>query len=1086
MLRVFLLFAFCLSTAWGQGAAEVPYHNRGVAEDKVIAAHTAVDGILINDIFINDGLFEVQNFNSLTNLTSTASTGGSLSFAAYDMEGMTRYTNNGTFIASSARFDTVDEFGYRNPATTFVNTANGRMDFLDGINLGGGVTVNEILLFEGYVDPLSHFNVNARNIENHGLIRMGAGGAALIGGTNSVTGELQADNVDLKGGTMVTDEIGYVMGVPGVLDDTLFVDNNGIGIGYLSPLGIYDVYWGVGAFTNQNVANFMTVNPTQVISPPHRVTNQFGAFGQTSLFLTDAQSWGFFNQTSPTNINIQAVFVQTANSNVTADVEWTPQFRGADTSGNGLLTAVVKLSSTTIDPLTLQETTKDLFILDQLGSSSNKAVIRNDKFPTFLRPLNYFITRIDPVGFGFGFNQTSNITVTPDLFFGPGFASPVVTNAYSGYSFNFASYVYAPPLIGGGSFSPPVSVRDFPGRWEVRGKHVDLTDLGVKGEGLISIDTPDLVQPVGTIIDAQNLTFNFAFTNTAAPFRFQGLSKKTVSRLAGDVLLWSGVWSNVLSTVSVTPSNTFVTNFTTLLYHTLMVDASQLTQTQLVSVADFNVKAQSLIIQDDMVVSNRFTTTAKDLTIAGSVELRNILFTQDATNFPNLINLTNQATGTLTLVGLADFGIPGRSLSNFVNRGTISSYSQSVIADNVDITGRMISGQLGLIPVILPPFGLIFTNGFATNSGPINITANRSARLTGAVLGTFGNIDLAGSVFKLDHTSVAAGGTVSFDVTGDLQDSGITANNVFVSSNSFAMNTVAGIGNLLGSSFEAQPPPRGIFRMIWGTPTNTVTSITNIPTSGNWPILTNQAFLAYNTNTAIGRLKLDSTTNSIFEFSGTSQGRALFVDTIEIIGTGITNLASLTSQIRLITNSSSSIDIYYANIISTNLQRNLPLGFTNLAEFFNGRKFPGGGTFHWVPNFNGPNSSEDVVQTIVSGGVTNQVTISMNSALRHSLIIDMDGDGIANGNDDFPMNNAPGTVTIASISLSTQDGHIAVQFTAFPGTYSVQTASSLEGKPTWKTIGTYQHPGPLASAMSMTDPDPISEVKRFYRLIYTP
>jgi len=1085
MLRVFLLLAVCLSSSWGQGTTEVPYHNRGVAEDKVIAAHTVVDGVPINDIFINDGFFEVQNFNSLTNLSSASTQGGSLSFAAYDMQDMTRYTNNGTFIASSARFDTVDEFSYRRPATSFVNTVNGRMDFLDGINLGGGLTVNEVLLFSGYLDPLSHLDVNARNIENHGLIRMGAGGAAFLGGTNTVTGELQADNVDLRGGMMVTDEIGYVMGTPGFLDDSLFIDVNGNGIGYFAPLGINDVYWGVGSFTNQNVANFMTVNPTQVISPPHRVTNQFGAFGQTIVFLTDAQSWGYVNQVSPTNINVQTVFVQTANSNVLADVEWTPLFEGAASSGNGLLTAIVKLSSVTVNPLTLQETTKDLFIWDQLGSTSNKSVILNRKFAGYSRPLNYFIHRVDPIGFGLGFNQKSNVVVTPDLFFGPGFATRVVTNAYSGYAFHLANLVYSPPLVGGGAFSPPVSVRDLPGRWEVRGKHVDLTDGGVRGEGLISIDTPDLVQPVGTVIDAQNLSFNFSFTNPAVPFRFQGLAKKEISRFGGDVLLWSGVWSNIFSTVSVTPSNTFVTNLTTFLYHSLIVDATALSQTQLVSVADFNVKTHDLVIQDDMVVSNRFTSTAQSLTIAGSVELRDVLFTQDTTNFPNLINLTNEATGELKLVGLADFGITGRSLNNFVNRGTISSYSQSVVADNVDITGTMVSGQAGFIPVVLP-IGIVFTNGFVADSGPINITANRSARLTGATLATQGNVDFAGSVFKLDHSTVSAGGSVTFEVTGDLQDSGTTANNVFVSSNSFSMNAVVGIGNLLGSTFEAEPPPRGIFRMLWGTPTNTVTSITNIPTSATWTTLTNQAFLAYSTNTAIGRLKLDTTTNSIFEFSGTSPGRALFVDTIEIVGTGITNLATLNSQIRLVTNSSSSIDIYYANIISSNLQRNLSLGFTNLAEFFNGRKFPGGGTFHWVPNFNGPNSSEDVVRTVVSGGVTNQVSISMNSALRHSLIIDMDGDGIANGNDDFPLNSAPGPVSISSVILSAVSGHIAVQFIAYPGTYSVQTASSLEGKPTWTTIGTYQHAGPLASAMTMTDPDPVSDVKRFYRLIYTP
>jgi hypothetical protein len=1079
MLRVFLICAFCLG-AFGQ--TEVPYRNRGVAENKVIAAHTVIDGVRINDIFINDGFFEVQNFFSITNINLN----GSFSFAAYDMEGMTHYTNNGTFIASSVRFDTVDEFSYRGPATNFVNTVNGHMDILDGINLGSGLTTPEISLFQGYLEPLSHLNVNAKDIENHGTIRIGAGGAALLGGTNSVTGELEADTVNLRGGTLVTDEIGYVMGVPGLLDDTFFVDANGNGVGYINPLGIYDTYWGLSSITNMNLVGFMTGNnPIQVISPPHRVTNQFGPFGQTIVFLTDAQAWGFVQQVDPTNITIQTVFVQTANTNITADVEWSPFFRGGADSGNALLTAAVKLSSKTVNPLTLQETVKDLFIVDELGAVSNKQVILNEKFAGFRRPLNYFINRVDPVGFGTGFNFKSNTVVTPGLFFGNGIVNSAVTNVQSGYAFRMENLVYAPPFLGAGPFSPPTSVNDFPGRWEIKGKNVDLTDAGIRGEGLVSFDTPNMTQPLRTIIDAQNLKFNFSFTNTATPFQFKGLAKKEVSRLAGDVLLWSGVWTNLLATVGPGPSNTLVTNFTTMLYHSLIVDATLLTQTQLVSVADFNVKAQSLVIQDDMVVSNRFTTTAKDLTIQGNVELRDVVFTQDSTNFPNLINLTNDTIGTLTLVGLADFGTVNHSLSNFVNRGSISSYSQSVVSENVDITGRMISGLSGLIPVNVG-IGIIFTNGFATNSGPIYINASRSARLTGASLGTYGDIVFSGPVFKFANTAVASGGTVNLDVTGALQDSGTTANNYFVSSNSFSMDTTPAIGNLLGTTFEAQPPPRGIFRILWATPASPITSITNIPTSGTWTNLTNLAFQVYSTNTALGKLRLDSTTNSIFEFSGTAPGRALFVDTIEIVGTGITNLASLTNQIRLISNGATSIDIYYADIVSSNLSRNLPLGFTNLAEFFNGRKFPGGGTFHWVPNFNGPNSSEDIVQTVVSGGVTNQVSISMNRSLRHSLIIDMDADGIANGNDDFPLNNQPGPVTIQSIVLSSVDGHINVQYTAFPGTYSVQSITALDGKATWKTISTYQNVGPLATTRTVADPDPISDVKRFYRLIYTP
>jgi hypothetical protein len=1078
MLRVFLLLAFCFSTAWGQG---VPYRNRGIAINKQIAANSVIDGILVNDIFINDGLFEVQNYAAVTNLNSN----GNISFTPYDMEGMRRYTNNGVFIGMSARFDTVNEFGYRVPATTFVNTENGRMDFLDGVIIGDGLTQLDLLFPEGYVTPLAHVNVNAVNIENHGLLRIGAGGVAMLGGTNSVTGELTADSVNLKGGTLLTDDIGNVMGNAGLFDDTLLVNNQGIGIGYLNPVAIYDLYWGAGTFTNQSVVGFMTVNPTQVITPLHRITNSTGPLGQTILFLTNAQSWGYVTQTSPTNINIQTVFVQTGNTNVTADVRWTTLFRGVDDNASGFLSAVVKLSSTTQDPFTQLSTVKQLFIWDQLGLASNRTVIPNDKYVGGFRPLNYFVNRLDPIGFDF-FNTISNTVVTPDLFYGPNFVSPVATNFYAAYSFNVVNLIYNPPVLNfvTNTFEPPTGVYDLPGRFEIRGKKLDLTHTAIRSEGLVSLNSPNIVQPDETLIDAQNLTFNFTYTNTVTPFRFKGLAKKAISRLGGDVRMWSGVWTNLFRDIQPGPGGTLVTNFISLQYHSLVVDASALSQTQAVNVADFNVQTASLLIQDNMAVSNRFNTTARDLTVEASVELLNVPFTQDSQNLANLRNLTVESTGELRLYGLADFGAFDRNLSNFVNRGTISSYSHSIIADNVDITGMMISGQPGFVPVTTP-IGILLTNAFVTNSGPFYITANRSGRLTGANLATYGDVTFTGKVFKFTDTTVNAGATINLNVTDSLQDAGVTADNLFVSSNSFSMLTVPSVGNLLGSTFEAQPPPRGIFRILWGTPTNTITSITNIPTTGTWPTLTNLAAIAYSTNTAIGRLKLDSDVSTVFEFSGTKRGSALFVDTIEITGGGIANFASLTNQIRLITNSTTSIDIYYANIVATNLQKGLSLGFTNLAEFFNGRKFPGGGTFHWVPNFNGPISAEDVVQTVVANGATNQVTIQMNRALRRSLIIDMDGDGIANGNDDFPLNNAPGPVTIASIRLSAVDGHINVQFTAFPGVYQVQAADSLEGTVTWKTVSSYQHPGPLATVMTLADPDPVSLGTRFYRLIYT-
>jgi hypothetical protein len=252
-------------------------------------------------------------------------------------------------------------------------------------------------------------------------------------------------------------------------------------------------------------------------------------------------------------------------------------------------------------------------------------------------------------------------------------------------------------------------------------------------------------------------------------------------------------------------------------------------------------------------------------------------------------------------------------------------------------------------------------------------------------------------------------------------------------------------------------------------------TLTNIPTSASWVTDTNRTFATYSTNVPIGHLVLQTGTNTVFEFRGTTQNRALFLDLLDIQGTGITNLTTLTNQLKLIADASSSIDIYYADVVCTNFERNVNLGFQNLAEFLNGKRL-GGGTLHWVPTFNGPNTSDDVV---VGASSTR-----MNRALRRSLVIDMDGDGIPNGRDDLPLSSGASTVRVADVSISSVDGKVGLKFQAFAGTYQVQFTDSLD-KPVWRTAATYNHTSSTSRLVTVADPAPVTSDPRFYRLVYT-
>lgn len=1005
----------------------------------------SVTNAVIDDaVFINNGYFEVQSTDPLLvngTIRPGALTGDPFLFSStpWDSSNTTDYTNNGQFVGVSMRFDTVRPgTGERAPANSFFNTSSGVMD---AANINGLVSLTGA---SGVIDlavvGTSLVRVQANEVINEGLIRAGTTGAiGLIG-----------NNIDLSFGTLAIDPLGYYRGQSGFCILSFTFDANDNWVGYYNDAGIKDIQWGTGNQTNLNVSAFMTVNPIQTFSYAHDVSTGGRPF-PTSVFLTNAQSWALAFQLDATNVVIQAAFVQTGDTNVFADVEWVPIGFPQGVDNNKFLTTKVKIYAPLFDLLSLQVVTNQVTIFDQLASTTNLNLVSDSIFAaaasaTGRRAGAYIVTRCDNLLFG---GTRSNYVVSPSDFWQPNFATTAPSNTYAGHTFTIDSLPSRPDPL------PGVSVKDFPGRIEIEAANsLSLFRTGMRGEGLVSVLTDNLTSSDGTVIDSQNLNFDLAKQipagATTASLPIQNLSRDMVERFSGQIQMWSGNWTNLVTNIVSGEIETWA-------YHVTMVDASQVRSKQEVTVADFKVRAPTtdVTIFDNMIVSNRFEVQSMNLTVDGRIELRGSAWA--TTNLPNLVNFTNTANGRLQLLGEGTFARTNGPLTSFSNAGTINSYSINIDANEVENSGDILSGQR------FTGFNFFFlTNNspffdiIVPSAGPITVNARNSAVLDGGSISTQGDINLMGPVYKFNDYSLVSGATLNLTVSEAIQDAGAATPSVFTISNAFNLTRAPAFGNLLGTTVAAVPAPNRPYRMRWAA--------RDLGTNNS----------VWSMNSAIGHLLLNTQTNSVFEFRPEvtgAAGRAIYVDLLEITGLGITNMATLTANLFL----RDGITIYYSDIIATNLVDDARADRNKtVEEWLNGRTF-GTGRLVWAPEFRGPNSTIDVPLFPLGSGVA-----QMNRALRESLIVDTDGDGIPNGLDDFPLNNQlPPLIMVAPVQGTPR---AAITFRAQPNvTYVVESAPTVQSQ-TWSVVQTYRSTQAQAVNVTVTDAIAATDATRFYRV----
>lgn len=933
------------------------------------------------------------------------------------------FTNNGAMSGYPGyRFDFAPTTGQRKPADRFVNTLVGSIDALDTGGFIGRVAGGGAFIANTFVQPASTIRINAKEIQNRGSMSVGPSGLIrLQGETITLTNSLLSVN------PLGSASAGFFGGFFSTCDD-------GSGSGFLSntnffpDVGLYDAYWGMGLTTNFNVGNFLpSVNPTLVQTAPHDVTNRAGGKGfTTQIALSDAASWALVNKLSATNAVVQAVFVQGADTNIVFDVRWTQTVFPNGQAANNYMTAIVEFGARLTNALTLDLETNKLYLIDQLASGTNFISLPNVVAGTE-RPAPFVLSRTTPCDYLFG--VTSNQVASPGLFYSGSFSNRVVTNLYAGYSADVESLASRLPAI------PNISITNLPGRVEIAGNNVDLSRARIRGEGLVSIKATNLVGTTDTVVDSQNLTFNLAAAN--GNLRVENLAKDTVNRLSGNIRAWSGSWTNTIPNPD--PS---LTNGFDIAYEVLVLDARFLVSTQRVLVADFETHSPVVTIKDNMSISNQFLVDAKNLTIDGTVNL--LASSWASTNLPNVETLEIGANGSVTTDSLANFGgDTARPYKSMINRGTISAYNHIIRADYFENHGTIISGQL-FSQVFSNGFVNISTNFFFPTRGPIQFDAT-VARLEGGSFVTGGDINLSGNVVKMNNYSITSGGTLRLTVANTLQDSGFGANNVLTTSNGFTMTRAIPLGNLIGTRIISAAAKFAVVEHAWAAP--------NVG-------LTKEAFA---TNMAVGNLVLKGSLNSIFVFRGTTAHNALYVDLLQLDGPLGASLKSLTNSLVLQDN----IDIYYSDIKAADS--------AITAEKLDGLKL-GGGRLRWARDFAGPNTSIDVA-------LRDGRSIKVNRALRQSLSIDSDADGIANGLDNYPFD--PIRIRSASLSVS-KPFSVVIKFDAAPGTvYSVQYSDTV-GPANWQNLTTVQNTGSKVAEISVSDPTPAGKVSRVYRVGYYP
>ena len=911
------------------------------------------------------------------------------------------------------------------------------------------LSVAELAEVAGFPVPPSYLWVDSSNIINHGTLSVGANGWLKIVGSD----------VDLARGAL---EVTAIQPTGSFNGQTNFIND----------VGISDIYWG-----QTNTYSFFSpgvYNGRTAVAPPHQV--QFGPGGplfSTSFAVPQPLVYGYSNATDlvrltltnidgsttnilfPTNIVKQAVFVGVRDPAVLSSVV---TFFPSSTFTNPFQTVCVRLGLRSTNVISGQPDLTTLFFYDTLASETNRGLLVNvfgTAPPPYVteRPANYNLSRVDDGRFAAG--SPGNITPDAAFLYDPlTFSNNVVIGEYAGYAAQIDNLVSEPPPL------TPGTVTNFPGRVQVYADTLDFRSTRVRGEGEVIVKANHLLSSSGAAVDCQNLSYTLGSTN--GNLDVANLAKVSVTRLKGNLLAWSAVWTNfmtVILTNNYTVTNTFdsngvaiatnsvpapLTNTVVVDLYSLVLNGDNLLTTLPVITWELVTHSTNITISDSLTLVQSLLLDGQSFTLNGnlalsSTTLQNTIGQSSVTslldwiytNAPSLLFFTNN--GTLSVPSEAHFGDDGPiPYLDFVNRGTLNGGSVSINSSYVGNSG-LLSATVG--PLDVKGAAGKFQNGQSTSRGDINFK--------------FGGL-------KFNNHQLSAVGAINFTVTNGLSDAGPSSANVFRAQNGFKLLAPPGSGDLLGTTFQSQLPNFVAADHAWAAQDR------GVSTAG------------YTDNTALGKLILtvQSTTSAqfpLFRFKGVGATNGFYVDLLDLTGLSTNYVAMLEID--------PGLTLYYA---SAKLSFTPPLNAAGLPqqpeEYLDGQF---GGRLRWVSTFAGPNSSVDVV--------INGVTVPVNRALRFSKIIDSNGNGIPNYYDPDPFAAIP-LVLAASLAPPSQpvSSAVAVSWDALTQkVYQVEFTSDIR-HPAWQPLLQSTNTAATSSTVKIWDTNVPAGAQRFYRVKTTP